>query len=82
MSGRIVPTLVLALTICAYWGYVAWMVARVSSRAGGVGRLLVPARRSERLSWIVWGRSLAAGSCRGSDWPVTQPGLTLRVGSG
>ncbi|HKQ46689.1 MAG TPA: methyltransferase [Phycisphaerae bacterium] len=49
-----VPTLILGLTVTAYWMYVGRMVRRVRQNAGNVKKVLVPAQRREKLMWIVW----------------------------
>ncbi|MEE9473421.1 MAG: hypothetical protein V3V82_05505, partial [Acidimicrobiia bacterium] len=48
------PTLILGLTVTVYWMYVARMVHRVRHDAGHVQKVLIPARRREKLMWIIW----------------------------
>lgn len=48
------PTLILGLTVTAYWMYVGRMVQRVRRDAGHVKKVLVPAQWREKLMWIVW----------------------------
>jgi protein-S-isoprenylcysteine O-methyltransferase Ste14 len=54
MTLQHIPTLIIGLTVTAYWLYVARMVRRVRQDAGHVRKVLVPAQRREKLMWIVW----------------------------
>ena len=54
MTLQHVPTLIVGLTVTAYWSYVARMVRRVRRNAGHVGKVLVPAQLREKLMWVVW----------------------------
>lgn len=49
-----VPTLILGLTVTAYWMYVGRMVRRVRRDAGNVKKILVPTQRREKFMWVVW----------------------------
>lgn len=49
-----IPTLVIGLTVFAYWNYVGRMVRRVRQDAGHVRKVLVPALWREKIMWIIW----------------------------
>ncbi len=48
------PTLILGITVLAYWMYVARMVHHVRHDAGRVEKVLIPVRWREKLMWIIW----------------------------
>lgn len=48
------PTLILGLTVTAYWTYVARMVKRVRSETVRVEKVLIPAQRREKIMWLIW----------------------------
>jgi protein-S-isoprenylcysteine O-methyltransferase Ste14 len=54
MTRQDIPTLLLGLTVTAYWMYVLRMVQRVRADAGRVQKVLIPAQRREKLMWIIW----------------------------
>ncbi len=57
---RELPTLLVGITVSAYWLYVGTMIVRVGRKSRGIGRLLVPTQRRERTMWIVWVPLVAA----------------------
>ena len=58
MTLQHLPTLILGLTVTAYWLYVARMVRRVRQNAGHVRKVLIPAQRREKLMWIAASKNM------------------------
>lgn len=54
MTRDDIPTLLLGVTVCAYWLQVGRMILRVRRSAGRAGRVFIPAQRKERLMWLIW----------------------------
>lgn len=60
MSVHDIPSLILGMTVNAYWLCVVVMSIRVRRRAGGISRVWVPAQWREKLMWAIWIPTLIA----------------------
>ena len=88
MTLQHLPTLIVGLTVTAYWTYVARMVRRVRQNAGHVRKVLIPAQFREKLMWIIWVPVIGGWFCTplkvafGFVGPLDQTVLPLDSASG